>query len=206
MKVPRTRRARGFGLFELVVNLGLMASMLGMIGAMVTWASSTVSGTSGKIAASEKTEAVRRLIAADLSAVPVGTDHHDLVRCDAGNSSWRLVLRLPSKRGGWTETEYRWTKDDGTLRRLTIESENRLARVICTGVSRLESHWLVEASSKPEDAPASWSAEEPPALLQLKVSATRFREEGRRDHLREAHAERGTFDFLMPVGGGPAAR
>lgn len=206
MRVSQSRTTRGFGLFEMVVNLGLMASALGLIAAMVTWASDTVSGTSGKIAASEKSESVRRRIAADLSAVPAGAGHEGLVRCTSGSDAWSLWLRLPSREGGWTETEYRWTRGDGTLRRVTSENGRRLERVIGTGISQLESHWLDEASDLPEDCPVSWNEEEAPGLLHLKVRATRFREEGKRDDLREVHTGREMFGFVMPVGGGPAAR
>jgi len=199
------RKSRGFGLFEMVVNLGLMASTLVMIATLVSWASGTVSSTSGKLAASEKAESIRRMVAADLAAVPSISENADLVRCSASDTAWSLHLRLPSRDGGWEEIAYAWDRRKGTVTRADTKNGKTTERVIGTGISKVESRWMAKATQESENSPQSWNDAEAPALLRLEIKTTHFREEGNRDDVREVHVDSSSLEFLLPVGGGPVA-
>lgn len=199
------QRAAGFGLFEMIVNLGLMAGALVMIASVATWASGTVSETSGRLAASEKAESVRRLLAEDLAAVPAAAGVEPLVRCASSAGSWKLDLRLPSRAGGWREVTYHWSGESGKLTRAAQEAGKRSEKVIGTGFSMLASRWLDSAADAPEAGTASWNDKDAPALLRLELRTTNFREEGKRERVREVRADHSGMEFLLPVGGGPAA-
>lgn len=200
--MKRKRSSSGFTVLEMVVNLALLSALLVSIAALVTRTSDTVKDSAGKLAAAEKSEAIRRLMSADLAAA----SGSDVLDCSSSADSWSLNLRLPSREGGWKDVRYLWTEEKGTLVRSLDEGDEKTSSVVGTGFSKVSSLWLVSAADSREGAPESWSRDELPGLLQLKLETTRLREEGKRDKLGDSHSDTSSFQFLMPVGGGPEAR
>ncbi|MCW1886047.1 hypothetical protein OKA04_15015 [Luteolibacter flavescens] len=186
------------------MNLSLLSGLLICIGGLVTRTSDTVKDSAGKLAAAEKSESIRRLLAADLAALPATSE--GALECSSSADAWSLDLRLPSREGGWKDVRYRWKQEKGTLVRSLREGRETTSNVVGTGFSSISSHWLKRAAQDREDAPQSWSRAEAPALLHLELATSRLREEGRRDRLEKSRGETSDFRFLMPVGGGPAER
>lgn len=194
--------SRGFTLFEMIVNLALLSGLLVSIGTLVLRTSDTVKDSTGKLAAAEKSESIRRILSADLAAIPA--DSEEALACSGNEASWSLGLRVPAREGGWKEIRYHWTKEEGNVVREVKDSSGKTSRVIGTGFSAVDSRWLKEAATDREKAPVSWRRDTLPGLLDLELSTTRVREEGKRDKVEEAHVASSSFRFLLPVGGGPA--
>jgi type II secretory pathway pseudopilin PulG len=168
------RHSRGFTLLEMIINLGIIATILIGVAITAKYSSDTVTKTSKRLDAMEKAATFQKILTADLSRIL--PDHPSSLTCSASPSAWELQLNT-SRREGNTETiRYIWNKKKSTITRQSDATSDHRPQTIVTGIKKIESDWLTdlaEIDSSDHSPSASWTSVRAPNFLNLSLHTTR---------------------------------
>jgi prepilin-type N-terminal cleavage/methylation domain-containing protein len=204
--MKRARHTHGFTLIEVLVASAVTLLIVTVVAQMASGSLRAVSVAGSRIAATEKLDAARRLLVADLSRTAL-VEGVQTLTSKGDNDSWTLQLRTPaggaSSDTGWNIIEYQWNRPAATLRRRDNSITDKESPVVLTGVAEWEARWLESHGDDFSSGGKEWSeTSQLPAALAVRARLTGVHEEGTRGKRFERGALEREFQWSMSVGGG----
>lgn len=189
MRTARTsplHRALGLTLVETMVAVALTLLVCGFVAQMASTSLGTVHRAGTRVTATEKLDALRKRLAADLERVPLPSGTATLLSTQ-DSREWGLTLRVPvtqpNAASPWATIRYHWRRSLGDIlrsERLDNATDAPQDDVIATGIKQLDVRWLANADSDPQAAANAWSSTTArPAAAMFEAHFTGAREEGK---------------------------